>query len=138
MALDSIPLLSVLKSKMSWHQNRQSLLAQNVANADTPGYKGRDLAPFKVEQAGRSGQVLPPIGMAKTSASHIQGTVMADARSNFGGENGGGWEITPEGNGVVLEEQMIKVTGNASDFQVASLLYTRSLGLLKTALRGRG
>ena len=62
---------------------------------------------------------------------------MVDARSNFGGDNGGGWEITPEGNGVVLEEQMIKVTGNAGDYQVASLLYSRSLSILKTAIRGR-
>ncbi len=137
MALDSIPMFAVLKSKMNWHEQRQTLLAQNVANADTPGYKGHDLAAFKVEQASGRGQVLPPIGMARTSSAHIQGTVMADARSNFGGENGGGWEITPEGNGVVLEEQMIKVTGNAGDYQVASLLYSRSLGILKTAIRGR-
>lgn len=138
MTLDSIPLFAVLKSKMSWHQTRQSLLAENVANADTPGYKGRDLAAFKVEQATSRGQVLAPIGMARTSENHIQGAVMADARSNFGGDNGPGWEITPEGNGVILEEQMMKVTGNAGDYQVASLLYKRSLGILKTALRGRG
>ena len=61
MALDSIPLFTVLKSKMNWHQSRQTLLAQNVANADTPGYKGSDLADFKVERAVRSGQqILPP------------------------------------------------------------------------------
>ncbi|MCP4933409.1 MAG: flagellar basal body rod protein FlgB [bacterium] len=137
MALDSIPMFAVLKSKMNWHQQRQTLLAQNVANADTPGYKGHDLATFKVEQASSRGQVLPPVGMVRTSAAHIQGSVMADARSNFGSNNGGGWEITPEGNGVVLEEQMIKVTGNAYDYQVASTLYSRSLGILKTAIRGR-
>lgn len=138
MALDSIPMFAVLKSKMNWHQQRQTLLAQNVANADTPGYKGRDLVAFKVEQAtSRGGQVLPPIGMTRTSAAHIDGPTMADARSNFGSKDGGGWEITPEGNGVVLEEEMIKVTGNAYDYQVASTLYSRSLGILKTAIRGR-
>ena len=137
MALDQIPLFAALKSKMNWHQDRQSLLAQNVANADTPNYKGRDLAPFKVEQAIKTGQVLSPIGVSRTSAAHIQGNLMADARSNFGSKNGGGWEITPEGNGVVLEEQMMKVSGNAHDYQVASTLYTRSLGILKTAIRGR-
>ncbi len=138
MALDSIALFSVLKSKMSWHQQRQTLLAQNVANADTPGYKGRDLAAFKVDQPLKSGQVLPPVGVTRTSAAHIKGTVMSDARSNFGNNNGPGWEVTPEGNGVILEEQMMKISSNSGDFQVASLLYSRSLGLLKTALRGRG
>jgi flagellar basal-body rod protein FlgB len=137
MALDSIPLFAVLKNKMSWHQSRQTLLAENVANADTPGFRGRDLAAFKVEHAVRQGEVLPPVGMARTSAAHIKGTLIADARSNFGGEKPG-WEITPEANAVTLEEQMMKVTGNAYDYQVASTLYSRSLGILKTAIRGKG
>ena len=137
MALDSIPLFSVLKNKMNYHQSRQVLLAENVANADTPGYKGRDLVPFKAEPAVAS-QILSPVGVARTNAGHIEGKLMADARSNWGSDNGPGWEITPEGNGVVLEEQMMKVSGNAHEYQVASTLYTRSLGLLKTAIRGKG
>ena len=42
----NIPLFSALTEKMKWHQVRQGLLAENVANAETPGYKGRDLAAF--------------------------------------------------------------------------------------------
>jgi len=135
MALDSIPLFAALKSKMHWHQDRQTLLAQNVANADTPNYRGHDLAPFKVEQASKP--LLSPVGVARTNAGHIAGTPLSDSGSAFEMRSGGGWEITPEGNGVVLEEQMMKVTGNAYDYQVASTLYTRSLGILKTAIRGR-
>ena len=48
MAIESIPLLAVLKDKMNWHQARQTLLAENVANADTPNFEGRDLAPYKL------------------------------------------------------------------------------------------
>jgi flagellar basal-body rod protein FlgB len=136
MTLDSIPLFSVLKDKMSWHEARQTLLAENVANADTPNYEGRDLVPFAVEEAKR-GELLPPVGVSRTNVAHIRGTILADARANFGNDNGPDWEITPEGNGVTLEEQMMKVGANAFDYQVATTLYTRSLGLLKTALRGR-
>jgi len=137
MALDKIPLFAVLKSKMNWHQTRQTLLAQNVANADTPNYKGRDLAPFRVEQALQGGGGLSPLAVSRTSARHIEGHLMSEADSGFAARAEGGWEITPEGNGVVLEEQMMKVTTNAYDYQVASTLYARSLGLLKTAIRGR-
>jgi flagellar basal-body rod protein FlgB len=136
MTLDTIPLFAVLKDKMSWHETRQTLLAENVANADTPDYRGRDLAPFTVAPAKR-GELLPPVGVARTNVAHIRGAILADARANFGNEDGPDWEITPEGNGVTLEEQMMKVGANAYDYQVATTLYTRSLGLLKTALRGR-
>jgi flagellar basal-body rod protein FlgB len=138
MALDSIPLFAVLKSKMNWHQQRQTLLAQNVAHADTPGFKARDFAPFKVEEIARRGQALTPVGVSRTSSAHIQGTAMAETRTDWNDDGGVGQEITPDGNGVILEEEMIKVSGNAYDYQVASMLYTRSLGILKTALRGRG
>ena len=42
----SVPLLSLLTTRMSWLSGRQSVLAQNVANADTPGYQARDMKPM--------------------------------------------------------------------------------------------
>ena len=44
------------------------------------------------------------------------------------------FEITPEGNGVTLEDEMMKVTSNQMDYQAVTTLYSRSLRLLKTAL----
>ena len=46
-----IPLLSMLKERMAWLSQRQDVLSQNVANADTPGYTARDLKPVDFEQA---------------------------------------------------------------------------------------
>jgi flagellar basal-body rod protein FlgB len=48
-----------------------------------------------------------------------------------------GYEVTPDGNGVVLEEQMMKLSQNQMDYQVATSLYQRSIAILKTAV-GRG
>jgi flagellar basal-body rod protein FlgB len=45
MAIPDLPILSMLRTRMQWHQQRQRVLAENVAHADTPRYKGRDLAP---------------------------------------------------------------------------------------------
>ena len=45
MPITDIPILSMLRTRMEWHQERQRVLAENVANADTPNYRPRDLAP---------------------------------------------------------------------------------------------
>jgi flagellar basal body rod protein FlgB len=45
MPVSQIPMFSILRTKMQWHQERQRLLAENVSNVDTPNFKPRDLAP---------------------------------------------------------------------------------------------
>jgi flagellar basal body rod protein FlgB len=49
MPISDIPILSMLRTRMQWHQERQRVLAENVANADTPNYHARDLAPPNFE-----------------------------------------------------------------------------------------
>ena len=51
MAITDIPILSMLRTRMEWHQERQRVLAENVANADTPDYRPKDLAPLNFENA---------------------------------------------------------------------------------------
>lgn len=133
MAVFDLPLLGMLKNKMRWHQARQSVLAQNVANADTPGFRPSDLKPMNSNQAVRTAG-LTPISTTRTHAGHIKGAPMGMQNTAFDNMTTKGWETTPGGNAVVLEEQMIKVSANQFDFQMASMLYSRSLGLLKTAI----
>jgi flagellar basal-body rod protein FlgB len=45
MPISDIPILSMLRDRMEWHQERQRVLAENVANADTSNYQAKDLAP---------------------------------------------------------------------------------------------
>ncbi|MDH3581141.1 MAG: flagellar basal body protein [Hyphomicrobiales bacterium] len=132
MALGDLSLVGFLKSKMHWHQGRQRVLAENVANADTPGYRAVDLKPMQFEKHLR-GPAIASIAAAQTHDVHFPGALQSE-RPGFATSSGNGWEITPEGNAVVLEEQMIKVSGNQFEYQLASTLYSRSLGLLKTAL----
>jgi flagellar basal-body rod protein FlgB len=51
MPIVDIPILSMLRTRMQWHQERQRVLAENVANADTPNYRARDLGPPNFENA---------------------------------------------------------------------------------------
>ena len=53
MAISDIPILSMLRTRMQWAQERQRVLAENVANSDTPHYRARDLTPPKFEEPGQ-------------------------------------------------------------------------------------
>jgi flagellar basal-body rod protein FlgB len=126
-----LPLLSALTEKMKWHQARQTLLAENVANADTPGFKGRDLKAFGFEEHMKSLSTAK-IETLTTRPTHI--SVQGSEADGFGSRQLNNFEITPEGNGVTLEDEMMKVASNQMDYQTITAVYTRSLRLLKSAL----
>lgn len=134
MLFADIPLMGMLKQRMSWHQQRQGVLAQNVANADTPNYRARDLkAPVFPELAKGAGAAAP-VQMAATDPKHFGvGGGAFDPRP----QDAKPYEITPEGNGVVLEEEVLRVSQNVMDYQMVSQLYSRGLGMLKTAISRR-
>jgi flagellar basal-body rod protein FlgB len=126
MAIMDIPILAMLRTKMQWHQQRQQVLAQNVANADTPNYRPLDL----VEQKFPLGVPGPaPVQLARTDPLHLAGFTDAGDFPN----NPNQYQVRPAGNAVNLEDEMMKVAANQMDYQAATQLYARSMGLLKTA-----
>jgi len=136
MAISSIPILSMLRTRMQWAQARQRVLAENVANADTPNYRARDLAPPKFEPPATGGAPpLATVSLARTESGHIAGIGQSD--SEFRIERSADDDVGPSGNAVNLEQEMMKVAANQMDYQAVAALYTRSLSLIKTAL-GRG
>lgn len=136
MAINDLPMLSALRAKMQWHQERQRVLAENIANSDTPNFRPRDLVAPRFDAAG-----LPPPGaptgalaMMRTAASHMTATGSAPS---FPQDHRGGYETRPAGNAVNLEDEMLKVSANQMDYAAVSSLYSRSLGMLKTAIGKR-
>src|SRR4051794_27718069 len=93
MALSDIPILSMLRTKMEWHQARQRILAENVANADSPGFRPRDLAEPKFE---REIEPATAITLVRTESNHIGDTNAAG--SQFRNRTAGPYEIRPTGN----------------------------------------
>jgi flagellar basal-body rod protein FlgB len=131
MSMTSLPIVSLLRDRMQWHQSRQKLLAENVANANTPGFKPKDLVPMAPAQASAAAAV----PLTQTSALHLAasgGTDPASTRSPKG------FETTPTGNAVSLEDEMMKVAENQSEYQLAASLYQKSLAMLRTAAGVRG
>jgi flagellar basal-body rod protein FlgB len=130
--LTNLPLLSMLKTRMHWHQTRQKVLAENVANADTPRFEPKDLrAPTFKPDGAVAGAALSP---ARTDAMHLAGD---GGRPGEDARNARRFEVTPSGNAVNLEDEMMKVAHNQSDYQLAASLYQKSLQMLRTAVGRR-
>jgi flagellar basal-body rod protein FlgB len=136
MAITDIPILSMLRTRLEWAQTRQKVLAENVANADTPRYQSRDLAPLKFEPAGQGGPATASaVRLATTAPGHLAG--FGPQGAHFATQTNASYEIRPTGNAVNLEQEMMKVAANQMDYQAATAVYTRSLNLIKIALGKR-
>ena len=135
MSINDLPVLSALRTKMQWHQERQRVLAENISNSDTPNFKPRDLLEPQFDGVGASiGGSMGSLAMMRTSTGHI---VPAGGGETFAQQSRGGFHTRPAGNAVNLEDQMLKVSANQMDYAAATSLYSRSLGLLKTAIGKR-
>lgn len=125
MAISELPILSMLRTRMHWHQERQRLLAENVSNADTPQFQPRDLAPLTFESARLK------VGLTATNPLHL---LAGSGEARFEDDKQSLYETRPAGNSVSLEEEMMKIAANQMDYQAATTLYSKSLGLVKSAL----
>jgi flagellar basal-body rod protein FlgB len=131
MPISEIPLFSMLRTRMQWHQERQKVLAENVANADTPNFRTRDL---RALDFGSQVQAAGQVRVASTNPAHITGAAASGA---FATDRNNKYDVKPAGNAVNLEDEMMKVASNQMDYQAAISLYSRSMGLFRTALGKR-
>jgi len=130
--LPEIPLLSMLRGSMSWLEARQSVLSQNVSNADTPNYVARDVKPVDFEKMLRESADGGKFhhGLATTDPGHIALTPSSP--------DGFDIEALPDGNAVSMEEEMIKVSETQAQFQAATNLYSKALSMMRTAIGKSG
>ena len=126
MSIGGLPLFDALKARMSWHHARQKVLAENVANADTPGFRPLDVKPPAAATGG--------LQLSRTAEGHIP---LGGSNPNSDPRQQRRFETTPSGNGVSLEDEMMKIAQNNQDYQLAATLYQKSLGLMKTAIGRR-
>ncbi|GLK65404.1 FlgB family protein [Paracoccus kondratievae] len=126
---DRIETLRMANSLTAHAAERQKLIARNVANADTPGFRARDLASF-------------------TKTYHTQGAVemRASRPRHLTGASWGGsprviddkGEPAPNGNSVSLEDEMIRSAEARREFDLALAVTKSSLNLIRTSLGRRG
>jgi flagellar basal-body rod protein FlgB len=132
MSISDLPALSVLRTKMQWHQERQNVLSENVANSDTPSFKPRDLVEPKFDNRGSVTGSMGALPLLRTSDAHI--APASGAGDSFDQNKKAGFETRPAGNAVNLEDEMLKVSANQMDYAAVTQLYSKSLQLIKIAI----
>ena len=139
MNYNDIPLLSMLKGRLGYLNQRQGVIAENVANSDTPGYTPRDLSPFKMAGSSSSAALpMAPVVPSVTNPAHI-----SLASSSSASEGADAWkaqkapdsETRLDGNQVVLEEEMMKMQDARMNYNAAISFYQQSMNLIQTAIR---
>jgi flagellar basal-body rod protein FlgB len=139
MQINDIPLMAMLKDRMSWLSKRQDVLSQNVANADLPGYTPKDLKPQDFESTLRStiSRSSSTTSLALTDPRHIAASASTESSRGFAVKDTPDVAAPPGGNSVSLEAEMIKVAETQAQYQAAANLYGKAISMMKVAI-GRG
>jgi flagellar basal-body rod protein FlgB len=135
MTLQNIPLLQAMNAKMQYLSKRQDVLAQNIANADTPNYRARDLTKVDFGAVLKDVTGSQKIRMEKTNPAHMTSPDITQQSRNK--KQKIIYEVAPAGNAVIVEEQMVKATQTTMDFNLMTNLMRKQSGMIRTAL-GRG
>jgi flagellar basal-body rod protein FlgB len=119
-------LFALAEHRLAWADQRQALLAQNIANASMPGYQPRDARPFA--QALRNVTGLTPV---QTAPGHMLGIIDPLQQSSVPERP---TQRSPDGNGVSLEEQLTKVADTQTMQEMTTAIYKKYLGMFSMAL----
>ena len=131
MTLD-IAILRLAGSLASYSSLRQGVIAQNIANADTPGYRARDLLPFAAAFADAA---FEPAGLRATRAAHL---ATAAIPPGFRAETmHAPGTVSPNGNTVGVEDQMMRAAQTKLQHDLALGVYAKSLAILRAGLGRR-
>jgi flagellar basal-body rod protein FlgB len=122
-------IFDLAQKRLGWLDQRQQVLAQNIANADTPGWRARDLRPFADVLADATG--VAPI---RSNAAHLPGTVDPMRSRTIPSP---GPSRMPDGNDVGLDDQLIRVAHTETQQAMVAGLVKKYVGLFRLAL-GRG
>lgn len=138
--LENINLFNGLNDKMAYLAQRQKTLATNISNADTPGFRPNDLKTPDFASVMRvSAGNTPQLPMAKTAAGHVSGLTRVALGNQEAKEiaQRRTYEVSPTGNAVDIEEQMMKSSQTNMDYQLITNLYGKNMDLLRSAMRGQ-
>lgn len=127
--LDKLETIRMAKSMTAHAAQRAALVAGNVANADTPGYRARDIRPFEdsYDSGGRMALRTTRVGHGD-STWHTGEARTFESRSN----------ASPNGNSVSVEDEMFNAADARREHELSLAVYNASLTMMRTAIGRRG
>lgn len=133
MTTENLALFQALGAKMDYLNQKQRIIAQNIANANTPGYQPKTLkeldfdAVLKAVESNNGA-----VRMERTNAGHMPAANKAVVPKPT--EQRATYEVTPDGNAVIMEEQLINSQKNQMDYNMMANLYQKHVSMIKIAL----
>lgn len=134
MDLNNLKLFKLAMTRMDWATQRQRVLSQNISNADTPDYRPKDLNALDFKQVLR-GEMAAPVQVTRTNPNHLKGTIQEQEKYRDISQRKT-FEASPDGNQVVVEEQMQKVSDTRAAYDTAVTLMQANLKMLSIAIKG--
>lgn len=129
----AIPFFDIIRTRMSWLEQRQETLAVNISNGSTPDYTARDVKPLDFERLlSAEGVESGSDRMRITNVRHLQGATAG--AGTFRAIDAPDRESSPDGNSVVIEDQMMKLSETQIDHEAATNLYRKAVEMLRTAI----
>lgn len=132
MTTQNLGLFQALNAKMNYLDQRQKVLAQNIANANTPDYKPNDLSKVDfgtvLKTVTKQNVVRPettnPLHMP--SASDIEDPDSRRMKKTY--------DVVPTGNAVIMEEQMVNSAQTVTDYNLMTSLYQKNVNMIRISL----
>lgn len=136
MDISKLKVFNLMQTNMKYLGVKQDVMAQNVSNANTPGYNVKMLKPLDFKAVlGNSNGVKPVQVATSSSANHIAISGNSSSGSVYASETDRNpFEITPTGNKVVIEQEMMKLAKNSTEYQQTTNVYRKMLQMLKSTL----
>lgn len=136
MDFDKLSLFRMARMRMDWLKQRQKVLAENIANADTPGYRAKELRELNFKRMALDVVEKAP-GPTVTNPGHVGGGLpdygpyreITERRT---------FETSIDGNPVVLEEQMENMARTRSSYTLTLSLLKKNMQMLNTAIGRNG
>lgn len=122
--MTQIALFALAEQRLAWADQRQAVLAQNIANASTPGFQPSDLPPFA-----RTLDSVASVAPVRTQPGHLAGTADGPLQPVAETDAHG-----PDGNGVALDAQLTKVADTETTQSLVTSIYKKYLSLFSLAL----
>ena len=131
MSFNNITLFASVRKRLDWLTQRQEVLAQNIANADTPEYRASDLKGYQFKELLRRESM--QLNMSASESNHLPGQ-RKRLRDYSEHKVRSPYETSPNGNSVILEEQMAKVNESQISHQFTTNIYKKHIQMFMMAL----
>jgi flagellar basal-body rod protein FlgB len=136
MSISNLPLMKAMAAKMDYLDKRQGILSQNIANADTPGYQSKDLTDVDFGSVLKKITGNQKVSLVTTQKGHMPNPDEIDRSKDV--KDRWTYEVAPDKNGVIVEEQMVKAAKTQMDYNLLTNLMSKQTTMYRTALGRNG